>query len=223
MKPALPKLPNEKAEAYLKAMLEVKARFKIIANMRTSDWPANLRVEDCYLQLRHICDLVTVGALVIQGDYDGPLGDNYQPGLIFKKLEAKYGIGFPQAATISKRERQISVTVNSVPNAMTKEALLKLWSKSGDKLHRLKISKFFKAYDEDVLNSVTEINDHVMKLKALLNVHCLPIHTPRTLVLVALNSDGVRPSMAFLPLEADRKMNVHTFSVKGATNFFHDL
>lgn len=218
---SLPKSLDEKAEAYLKAMMEVKARFKVIADMQTLQWPHNLRIEVCYLQLRHICELVTAGALIIQGDYQGALGDSYAPGPIFKKLESKYGEVFPRAMKISKTEKQINVDHAPVIGAITKAEFLKLWSQAGDKLHRLKISKFFAAYDEDVSDNVSVINVHATKLWTLLKLHSVPILSSKTLVLMALNPEGSKPSMAFMELGGD-STHVRSFNVKGATNFFHE-
>jgi hypothetical protein len=220
MAPKLPKTKEEKAKAYLQAMLEVKARLKVIEDMRTSNWPHKLRVEVCYLQLRHICELVTVGALIIQGDYSGALGDRYQPGPIFKDLDRRYGMGFPKPMSISKQDKKTSVRLNSVPGAMTNNEMIALWNIAGDKLHRLKISKFFSSYDESVDDDIAQIASYKRKLELLLTMHAVPMHTPKCLVLVSLNAHGVNPQSTFLTYGDGQSMSAHIFDIKGTSHFF---
>jgi hypothetical protein len=219
----MPQSQQEKAEAYLRAMLEVKARINIISIMKKADWPLNLSLEVCYLQLRHICDLVTVGSLIIQGDYSSDLGASYAPGPIFKMLETKYEGSFPQSATVSTTDGGMKITANSVPNAMTKPELIKLWNKTGDKLHRLKISKFFASYDAPLSSTeIEEIDVQIKKLRALLDTHIVPMHNPKTLVLVNLFGEGGNPSASFMEYDANGRITIRPFTAKGTTEFFRE-
>jgi hypothetical protein len=225
MKPCVPRTPQsqeDKAEAYLRAMLEVKARLSVISIMQKADWPINLRLEVCYLQLRHICELVTIGSVIIQGDYSSDLGNKYAPGPIFKMLETKYEGSFPQSATVSTTDTGMRIVANSVPDAMTKTELIDLWNKTGDKLHRLKLSKFFNSYDTaKPSDQMAEIDLAVTKLRALLDTHIVPMHNPKTLVLVNLFGAGGDPNASFAKYETNGSVTFTPYRAKGATGFFH--
>jgi hypothetical protein len=220
MKVHLPQSQSEKAEAYLRAMLEIKSRLDLIEEVKDGMWPLSLRIEICYLQLRYICDLVTIGSLIVQGDYSSHLGEAYAPGPIFKMLEKKYEGAFPQPATISNNGTHIAA--NSVPNAMTKNGLVDLWNKTGDKLHRLKISRFFRSYETQKSGStdMEEIESYVAKLRNLLATHIVPMHNPKTLVVVTLFGEDGSPNLSFLEYGADGVMTIRPYRAKGATDFF---
>ena len=68
-KPSLPISKEEKAGAYLNVLSEINARLRFIKTIRLSTLPYRIVRELCHLQLRHICELVAIGCLVVQGDY----------------------------------------------------------------------------------------------------------------------------------------------------------
>ena len=75
----LPSSKEDKAAAYLAVLMEINARLQIINITKSSGTLHGIAREICYLQLRHICELVAIGCLVIQGDYTISTECEYSP------------------------------------------------------------------------------------------------------------------------------------------------
>jgi hypothetical protein len=102
-KPSLPTSKDERARAYLQVLFEVNARSEFLKSLKSSNLPYGISREVCHLQLRHICELVAIGCLVVQGDYtsSADLSGEYNPQKVFRGLEKLYAGFFPQAASIT--------------------------------------------------------------------------------------------------------------------------
>lgn len=222
-KPSLPISKEEKAGAYLNVLSEINARLRLIKTMKLSTLPYGIVRELCHLQLRHICELVAIGCLVVQGYYTSfaDFTDEYNPSKVFRALNKKYEGFFPQPTTISKENGCFHIAANTKPNAMTRVEMEKLWSMTGNYLHRLKLKHFFRAEDAIDANFWPSIDNYVFKLETLLNPHVIPMHRPKTLVVAGLEDDTRKPYLAFLEYLENNTMHVHQFNVQGATPFWH--
>jgi hypothetical protein len=226
-KAALPTSQDDRARAYLHVLFEIKERLVLIKTMRLSTLPYGIVRELCQLQLRHICELVAIGCLVIQGDYtsSAALTDDYHPDKIFRILGNKYEGFFPQATTITIVSSVTTVAANTKPDAMTRAEMEKLWHRTGNYLHRLQIGKFFKADDHKDANFWPDINTYVSKIELLLNPHIVPMYNQETKVLVVAGLDGDmgNPNLLFLYYQPDGNFIVRHFNQKGETPFWRAL
>jgi hypothetical protein len=101
-KPSLPTSKEDRARAYLQVLFEISARLQFIKSMESANLPYGISREVCHLQLPHICELVAIGCLIVQGDYTSSpdLSGEYNPQKVFRGLE-KYDGFFPQSASIT--------------------------------------------------------------------------------------------------------------------------
>ncbi len=168
-KPSFPKSKNERAYAHLQVLFEINARLQIIESVKQINAPFGIAREICYLQLRHICELVAIGSVIVQGDYTSSpdFTGEYAPSKVFKSLDKHYPGSFPQTLVIEKGENGIQFKCNVSRNEMTRKEMEELWGRTGNFLHRLKLKNFFR--EETELNIWPEIDQHTAKLKALLN------------------------------------------------------
>jgi hypothetical protein len=219
-KPSLPTSKEDRAKAYLQVLFEINSRLSLIKLMKSSDWPYGIAREVCHLQLRHICELVAIGCLVVQGDYTSSpeLTGEYSPTKVFRSMEKLYEGFFPQAASITTENENVKIDCSAKPSAMTRKEMETLWGKTGNYMHRLKIKNFFKV--EEHSNIWPEIDGYVAKFLALLNPHAVPMHTPKVLVVAGLDGDNGQPNLSFLEYQADGGMHVHHFKGEGETPYW---
>ncbi len=219
-KPSFPKSKNERAYAHLQVLFEINARLQIIESVKQINAPFGIAREICYLQLRHICELVAIGSVIVQGDYTSSpdFTGEYAPSKVFKSLDKHYPGSFPQTLVIEKGENGIQFKCNVSRNEMTRKEMEELWGRTGNFLHRLKLKNFFR--EETELNIWPEIDQHTAKLKALLNPHAIAMHKPKILVCASLYGDGGHPDLAFLEYKTDGTMEMHQFKGRGETAFW---
>jgi hypothetical protein len=224
-KAALPTSKDDRARAYLYVLFEIKERLRLIKTMRLSTLPYGIVRELCQLQLRHVCELVAIGCLVIQGDYTSSAGltDEYNPAKIFRSLDGKYEGCFPQAAIISQVNNAWNITVNTKPDAMTRTELEKLWSMTGNYAHRLKIKNFFRVEDENDAKFWPSIENYIAKIETLLNPHVVPMHNPKILVVAGLDGDCGNPNLSFFEYLPGNQLAVRQFNQRGESPFWRAL
>src|SRR5271170_1860695 len=135
----LPASQDERSRAYLNVLFEINARMKFIPSVKLANLPNGIARELCHLQLRHICELVAIGCLVIQADYSAARGE-YDPKKVFRALN-RYPRFFPSPAILERDEGGYLTNIEFAPNplAMTRSELESLWVKTGTYLHRLTI------------------------------------------------------------------------------------
>ena len=85
-----PRTQKEKITTYLLVMEEVRARLEVL-NSVTADnkMHVNLVIEICYLQFRHIAELLAIACLLAYGDFEAyrSFQKEYSPAEIFRSLE----------------------------------------------------------------------------------------------------------------------------------------
>lgn len=195
-KPQYPSTRKERAQAYLLVMEEVRARFEVLDATLLAALHPNLIREICYLQYRHLCELVAIGCLVAQGDFAAhrAFREDYNPNTIFKFLERivitdppdAVVTFFPHSVTRTIKDGTHHIDLDGKPHAATRKQLIDLWARSGNFLHRLSTAKFFK--DKEVISEwKTELTTITEKLKALLDNHAIWILSERCMLVVTLS------------------------------------
>jgi hypothetical protein len=147
------------------------------------------------LEFRHITELVAIGCLLAHGDFAAykAFEKEYSPVDVFKRLDGIWPHFFPQPTTAEMKDGHYFVEVNSKPNAMTRKEVESLWSRSGDKLHRLSISKFFKKrLPVTPKDAVAEMRTITKRVVDLLDTHCITLDAPKRLLLVSLSEPDCR-------------------------------
>lgn len=221
-KPSLPTTTDDRARAYLGVLFEIAARLRFLQSLKGSTSPYGISREICYLQLRHICELVAIGCIVIQGDYIShkTLKGEYNPQAIFKSMDKLYEGSFPQPYLMTTAAHGGHIyQFNHTPNAMTRQEMEILWGKTGNYLHRLKIEHFFRPEQQTDSNIWAEIDPYIDKLKTLLSRHGVPMHKPKIMVLGELHIDGGNPTITFLEYKG-QSMEVHQFTGQGETAYW---
>lgn len=175
-RPSYPKTDEDKAKVYLHCMVEVKERLRLVQTVRSIEMPALFIKEVGYLQLRYICELIAIGCLVAQGDYETQrtFRDEYSPPKIFNALRNKYPHFFPQPSTVTSSENHHHLEANSKPGAYVESQVSKLWNASGDHLHRASITSYLKktfAPAPDLMSLDADIRGII----ELLESHIIPI------------------------------------------------
>ena len=66
-----PATMQDRIVAYLRIMEEIKARVQMIETTKAANLPFGLAREVCFLQLRHIAELIAIGCLAAQGKLTG--------------------------------------------------------------------------------------------------------------------------------------------------------
>jgi hypothetical protein len=72
----------------------------------------------------------------------------------------------------------------------------------------------------DPIDDQRKVEEQIAKLRALLDTHGIPMHSPKTLVLVNLREQNDKPKVYFMEYEPDNKMNVRPYDETGPAQFF---
>jgi hypothetical protein len=175
-KPSYPKTNEEKAKLYLHCMAEVKERLKVIQAALALPLEPLFVNEICYLQFRHICEVVAIGCLAAQGDFETQRAftEEYSVAKIFNALRKFYPDFFPECAERMSTPGSHHIERNHKADAYGEKAVLDLWNISGDHLHRASVNKYLKATfaKPPTLDSVFA---HFTGLVRLLETHLIPI------------------------------------------------
>lgn len=215
--PIYPQSQKEKAQAYLLVMDEVRARLEIIRSvLATSTIHYGLIIEICYLQFRHISELVAIGCLLAYGDFKAyrSFDKAYSPLDIYKHLDIMWPHFFPQPVTISIVNGTHHINANAKPNAMTRKEMEHLWSQSGDHLHRLSISKFFKQNPKITEAALNEARLITAKIVDLLDNHAITIPSPKRMLVISLSQPDCRVRAQFLNYGDQKDIKIEEFILR---------
>jgi hypothetical protein len=205
---------QEKAIAYMSAMEEVKLRFAMIDFIKRSNHPIGLINEICYLELRHVCELISICCLIARGDYTThkALHDDYAPGKIFSALRKQWEDFFPQDTIVTQVVGHTHIQANANKSAVvSQKEIVSIWNLSGTLLHRGSISHYMrrqfldKEFDE-------RIDTYVSKILLLIKLHSITIENPKTLLLVDMFPPSGKIDLKFLIYGANG-MTVETFGL----------
>ena len=172
-KPSFPTEIDDPANAYLNILFEVNARLNFMNSIQDLNLPDGILREMCQLNLRHICELTAIGCVVLQGDYRSfrSFREADNPRHIFLGLSKIHTGFFSMPATITKNDDPLGVLIegHGDTNAMTRSELELLWSKTGNFLHRLTATSFFRPEDRSDEDMWPDYRLIIKRLRLLLD------------------------------------------------------
>jgi hypothetical protein len=162
---------------YCNLMDEVKLRIELITKIldhriKLPEFPA---FELCYLQLRMICELIALACIAAHGDkpftQSSRMRSTHQADFILNALEALHPSFYPAPGVPVDHPDGGRVFIPSKADYMTKAALVKLYYKCGDILHRGSFKRF-KDLKEMDFDAIAEAR---LKLIELLKFHSIAL------------------------------------------------
>lgn len=196
-----PKGDESIRKLYANLMEEVKLRIDCIdrAVKGQMGFPGPIVREFCYIQLRLLCELISLSCLVAHGDipatYSKQLGKQYSADAIMRELEKLrthfYPIPVKQTTTrLDGTHKQHNLAaINQSP--LSKESLLELYADTHKHLHRGNVRK--------LLNSATPIEEQTnfpeiikwaQRINDLLNHHFIAISEHKLIVCMLRNAEN---------------------------------
>lgn len=222
-KPRFPSTRKERAEAYLLVMEEVRARLEVLDVTINASIHIGLVREICYLQYRHICELIAIGCLIAHGDFAAhkAFRADFNPSVIFKHLERTFRVTpkdsvinfFPRPVVRSIVNGTHHIDLDGKPNAMSRREIESLWARSGDFLHRLSASKFFKP-KPDESNVCEELSNITERIRDLLDNHCLYIPEGNCILIVTLSQPDCLVLAQYMSFDGTNQMDLEEFRLK---------
>jgi hypothetical protein len=213
-----PRTQKDKALTYLLVMEEVRARLELIRTvLGTPGLHINLISEICHLQYRHIAELVAIGALLAYGDFSAykKFEKSYSPVEVFKHFEGIWPHFFPQSVVWIRETGGHRIEANTKPNAITRVQLEELWQKSGDKLHRLSVKKFFKRRAQPTAEgAIKELQAIRSKIVDLLETHLVSIPNPERMLVVHLFQPDCRVRANLLYVGPNQTLTTEEFKLQ---------
>lgn len=214
-KVSYPKTRQERAKLYVHCMLEIKERLTALNFILVSPMPALFKQEACYLQLRHICEIIAIACLAAQGDFktQRAFTEEYSPPKIFNALRESYPHFFPQPCSITCQPGQHSLSANNKAGALDEAAVSDIWKKSGDHLHRASVKKYL-SRTFGPSPSLDDIEAHGNGIARLLESHVIAIMsgTEKTLLQVNLEDGQGGMEAHFLDIDEEKgTLTVETF------------
>ena len=178
-------------ELYVRLMEELKRRRNVIADILASKFtlPQGIAVELCHLQLRMICELIALGCLAAHGDIpatrSGRMQKAYAPNTILVELEKLHPEFYPVPGRQVRSPTGKVVRVDTVESGyLTKDDLLSLWAKCGDKLHRGSLKNVNRPFVVDF----KEIQTWDQKIVTLLGHHQIQLQNPKHMLWVIMQA-----------------------------------
>mgnify|MGYP003134539213 CR=1 FL=1 len=174
-------------------MIEMRERIGVINSLIVWPVPALFVREMCYLQLRHICEVLAIGCLAAQGDFKTlkAFRKEYRPPQIFNALRSLYPNFFPQPAKRTWVAGRHHLQGLNYSAAYDEQRISSLWSGAGDKLHRLSVDKYLKKSFGPEDSDLSDIKAHVEGVTHLLSGHVIP-----------LNQNGEEKTLFHVEIEA---------------------
>jgi hypothetical protein len=209
--PAYPLSREDRVKVYLLIMEEIKTRLSVIRTIKAENLPFPIAREVCTLQLRHICELIAIGCLVVQGKLTADIAQEDNPIKIMRTLEEVVPHFFPQPAIITKDGNILDIEFNSKPKALTRKELETIWGQSGNYLHRLTVKRFF-SKKSDPENPWEDIDSQIDKVEALLADHGIAILEPKTMYLVSLVTENGHAAASVMNYNQDGTISVTSFN-----------
>lgn len=172
---------REATKLYIDLMYEIRTRIDTIQpciNKQTGlDRPIEWEV--CFLQLRKICELISLGCLVAHGDIEKVharvLSKEWNAGNIITEMEKLHPKFFPIAAQLKGTKDGIREFTLAPSGHLTKEGLLEIYGKAGDALHSGNLRSLVRR--RVIRLNFGDINARTMQIIDLLRVHfILPRH-----------------------------------------------
>jgi hypothetical protein len=190
---------------YVAIMEEIKIRINAIdlgtGGFMGQKLPPVIIREHCFLQIRLICELVALGALVAHGDIKnskmGQLKKMWDAKMIMDGLEKLHPQFYPATARQGRNEHGYTITgVN--PHPLPKKDFLTMYGKCGDVLHRGNAKKLLSSRDPIVIH-YPDITAMAQRFLDMLSVHLISLHDGSAMVCVLHAADrGMQTSVAHM-------------------------
>lgn len=170
-------------ELYGNLMFELRTRIDSIPKFANPDidLPPPTRAEACFLQLRLLCEIIALGCLTAHGDLKevkaARLQKAYEADFIIKRLERLHPDFFPVPHTVEVHPTPFvgRSAYHYTPKSdgfLTKDALLRLYRRTGGVLHRGSL-KALTATPRDEAKMFDEIHAAHVGLIQLTSAHHL--------------------------------------------------
>lgn len=192
---------------YAGLMEEIKHRLEGLdaaVNGRTN-LPPQMIKEFGYLQLRMLCELIALSALVAHGDIPatqkGELRSAWAADKIIKALDELHPDFFPYPVRKEHHGNHIHMA-DAPPGALTKAELISLVGRCGGILHRGSIKALMKAKPMPVQNRFDDIVMWGKKIIALLQEHRIMFADGRRIYYIALKAEQTNGDVLIVFAEA---------------------
>ncbi|WP_230280010.1 hypothetical protein U4960_00225 [Altererythrobacter sp. H2] len=199
-----PQTNPEKAALYFKAVDEIRARLRCVDDLLTGNMAPLLIHEFCQLQLRLAAECLAIACLAAQGDFEThkAFRDRYEPGAIFRALEALYPAFFPTPSIMQRvGEGRWHFDGDGHGNTITRADIEEIWNLSGAHLHRGSAKRYLTdAQDIDLL-AVARLKERFWNL-LMDHLIVLADQQSRFHVHVERNTDDIQCHFLFLDREA---------------------
>lgn len=177
---------------YANLMDEVKVRVNCVdrAVRGQTGFPGPIVREFCYTQLRLLCELIALGCLVAHGDipatYAKRLGREWSADTIMGALTGLSPHFYPIA--VRQLGRHGIEGINPMP--LPKEALLELYGKSHQYLHRGNVRKLLNSDTPiEVYTNFPEVISWAQKVNDHLSFHLIAISAEKLIFCMLRNPD----------------------------------
>jgi hypothetical protein len=184
---------HEMMERYRSLMAEIRKRIDTIppCTHNQTGLDRHFEWEICFLQLRKICELISLGCLVAHGDIEKvharALRKAWNPNDIITEMEKLHPRFFPIAAELKGTKDGIKQFTRAPSGHLTKEDLLDIYGKAGDALHSGNLRSI--ARGRAIKIRFSEINTWTKQVIDLLKVHfILPKHGKGGLLCILKNT-----------------------------------
>lgn len=183
---------------YANLMDEVKLRVNCIDSAATGKmrFPNPIVREFCYLQLRMLCELISLSCLVAHGDITflqpHKLGRSYSADEILDRLTKLRAHFYPIAVrqTILAGPPRSFQLEPVEPSPFSKDDLIKLYSETHKYLHRGSLKKLLSSETPiDVTINLPEIVKWAQRINDLLSSHVIAINSDRVILCILRNVD----------------------------------
>lgn len=195
--------PMEKRLFRYKALMtECRARLEVIHVLIQTPpaLPAQAIYEFCYLQLRMLCEAITIGGLLLHGDIPAAnstrLLKTWEADKLVKALADLNPDFYPQPAKHQDVDGILHVERRFDTDCLSQDELPALWHKCGSKLHKGGLKKFLTT-PALVASDREEIAKWQRKVFSLLNVHVICSGPDGSMYVVQLAGPNNEPQVAY--------------------------
>ena len=191
-------------EFYCELMSEIKMREQGISLMvDTSNLLAQTVYENCYLQLRMICELIAISCLVVHGDIPATktkkMKKTWQADQIMGRLSEIHADFYPKPVQAEPMDKYKIAPIKA--EYLSKRALIILYGKCGDRLHRGTIKNVRHRVNPQNV-SYNQIHQWRNKIVNLLQHHWIKLHDSDDQIGVQMNVLGEAPVWNYWGLTA---------------------
>ncbi|SMX27298.1 hypothetical protein TRP8649_01401 [Pelagimonas phthalicica] len=211
------KTEEGQAKGYLALMSEARFRLHAInlSYAAKSELPPAIVRENCFLQLRMLCELISLGCLVAHGDieYGAKVEKSYKPRFILEKLKELRGSFFPQAVRVHRPNGRFKIQINN-EDCITQAQIYELWNLAGSILHRGSVKNIFKG---PVANpqDFSDVFYWTRLMTNLLQEHLIVLEENKVCMLVGLNEESTgQPKISRLEFKEAGGLDISSFDLK---------